>query len=582
MTPSVISDPRFITLRIFEVERCWAYAMQLKEEVSEQACKRFHARNKLRKAVKLSVSLSKFLESLTFEPSTRLEVQAYVSWIHGVLQFDLQEWKLAKEYLESANTIYSGLSKSADDDFRELYLSRIEELTPQIRYCAYNIGDKDAATDLRKMLHGNDTDEQIEQLIDQARSKEAEKVTEITWLGQKIPVKLEEARLAVLALQEFDAEIKALDQSNQEAVIHHYESILKTCVTGIAAVREAMSSMDQIQSQAVGSSTGDAASIAASKRQAQATAASLSADKMSRTQLLLSFLQYSKLERTVGRGLAQVSSALSMAKTKNPLSVKEDMLGTSSYPKAQELARLYDTIVQNLSEVQSLPGAVQESPELQITLKARITAYRTFRCFYLALAHGQNKKFQESLALLSRSAKYAKLAVNELDELDAEVNAKKIPGAFACFANVSFKTLVSQLQILTSSVPSEEVNCRAEKMLFLAQGSRTTDPSTAPKSDKPLIEDLNTFYNKSELEQKVLNSKNGQPLVAMPPGYLPIPMKTTFFDLALNHVEYPSYQERVRKTVEEQSAVQSGGDKANNQGSGISGFVKGWIWGGGK
>lgn len=50
---------RFLELAIFEVERNWAYAMQLKFEAGEDkfSRKRFHLRQKLRKAVKHSENL---------------------------------------------------------------------------------------------------------------------------------------------------------------------------------------------------------------------------------------------------------------------------------------------------------------------------------------------------------------------------------------------------------------------------------------------------------------------------------------------------------------------------------------------
>lgn len=68
------------------------------------------------------------------------------------------------------------------------------------------------------------------------------------------------------------------------------------------------------------------------------------------------------------------------------------------------------------------------------------------------------------------------------------------------------------------------------------------------------------------LDQSVLtasSSGGSKPtLASFPPDYRPIPHKPLFFDLALNHVEYPSLDHRVEK--------KSGG---------ITGFVKGLIWG---
>ena len=52
------------------------------------------------------------------------------------------------------------------------------------------------------------------------------------------------------------------------------------------------------------------------------------------------------------------------------------------------------------------------------------------------------------------------------------------------------------------------------------------------------------------------------PLAPLPPDYKPLAGKPLFFDLALNHIEFPNVQHRVK---------QSGG---------ITGFVKDLFWGG--
>lgn len=37
------------------------------------------------------------------------------------------------------------------DETKEMYLQKCEEISPNIRYCAYNIGDESAIEDLRQM-----------------------------------------------------------------------------------------------------------------------------------------------------------------------------------------------------------------------------------------------------------------------------------------------------------------------------------------------------------------------------------------------------------------------------------------------
>jgi len=48
-------------------------------------------------------------------------------------------------------TIYEKLSNAVCDTAKEIYVQRCEEIEPNVRYCAYNIGDESAVADLIKL-----------------------------------------------------------------------------------------------------------------------------------------------------------------------------------------------------------------------------------------------------------------------------------------------------------------------------------------------------------------------------------------------------------------------------------------------
>ncbi len=56
-------------------------------------------------------------------------------------------------------------------------------------------------------------------------------------------------------------------------------------------------------------------------------------------------------------------------------------------------------------------------------------------------------------------------------------------------------------------------------------------------------------------------------LVSFPPDFEAIACKPLFFDLALSHVEFPDMSEKLEQ---------------KNVGGGMTGFIKGWLWGGKK
>lgn len=71
--------------------------------------------------------------------------------------------------------------------------------------------------------------------------------------------------------------------------------------------------------------------------------------------------------------------------------------------------------------------------------------------------------------------------------------------------------------------------------------------------------------------EKSLTTKKAT-LTRFPPDFEPIPCRPLFFDLALNHVQFPSLDD---KLDQQKKAAGAGG-------GGLTGIVKGWLWGGGK
>lgn len=118
------------------------------------------------------------------------------------------------------------------------------------------------------------------------------------------------------SLKDWDSQLAGL---GSDAKVSLYESILHECTDALQAVRE------EIRAAAAGdSSTGS-------------------------MQLLQQYLQFVKLSKTAERNLCLIESA----KSRSP----------------QELARLYDSIVQSLQELRGLPALADEA-RLQVSCTA--------------------------------------------------------------------------------------------------------------------------------------------------------------------------------------------------------------------
>uniref|UniRef100_A0A803TFP7 Signal recognition particle subunit SRP68 n=1 Tax=Anolis carolinensis TaxID=28377 RepID=A0A803TFP7_ANOCA len=151
VTEELLSDNRYLLLILMDAERAWSYAMQLKQEANTEPRKRFHLLSRLRKAVKHAEELERLCESNRVDAKTKLEAQAYTAYLTGMLRFERQEWKAAMEAFNKCKTIYEKLASAFTEEQAILYNQRVEEISPNIRYCAYNIGDQSAISELMQM-----------------------------------------------------------------------------------------------------------------------------------------------------------------------------------------------------------------------------------------------------------------------------------------------------------------------------------------------------------------------------------------------------------------------------------------------
>lgn len=88
---------------------------------------------------------------------------------------------------------------------------------------------------------------------------------------------------------------------------------------------------------------------------------------------------------------------------------------------------------------------------------------------------------------------------------------------------------------------------------------------------------MDTYY-----EDSSLTNKNRLNIVQLPPPFKPIPCKPVLFDLALNHLTFPSLDDKVQNRRQATTAATDRGQQQQQQ-AGLTGFVKGFFsWGGRK
>ncbi|XP_008290036.1 signal recognition particle subunit SRP68 [Stegastes partitus] len=494
VTVEMLSDNRYLLLVLMEAERAWSYAMQLKQEANTEPRKRFHLLARLRKAAKHSEKLEKLCESPRVDAKTKLEAQAYTAYLTGMVEFELQEWKLAMEAFNKCKTIYEKLASAFTEELAVLYRQRVDEISPNIRYCAYNIGDQNAINDLMQMRltggGGGMMAEKLEALITQARTKQAATMSEVEWRGRTVPVKIDKARIFLLG--QADNEAAIAQASNEETKEHLYETLLAECRDTIQAVREELKSEAKQRERSTDGDSG----------------------KVSNLQFLHSYLTYIKLCTLVKRNESMAHTL--QAKLKEPEADE-----TKRGPRPQDLIRLYDIILQSLAELSTLQG-LEDDHTFQKEVSLKTLVYKAYRCFFIAQSYVLVKKWSEALVLYERVLKYAK-----------EVQSK------AKSFNNSLKDL-PDVQELIAEVNAEKYSLQAAAILDTDETAEVPSQQQV-KDNTPLCDRLENFNLDPTLVGKHPN------LVQFPPDFQPIPCKPLFFDLALNHVAFPPLDDKVEQ-----------------------------------
>ncbi|XP_018313740.1 signal recognition particle subunit SRP68 [Mycetomoellerius zeteki] len=361
VTATMVSEDKFLQVPLMMAERAWSYAMQLRQESNTEPRKKFHLISRLKKAAAYSLQLQDLIENINCDARTKLEAQAYVAWMNGSLQFELQLWKQAMENLKKAQVVYGNLASALPELEQVVYKARVEELAPSLRYCAYNIGDTSAMDDLMQM-RGQLSGElmaSLDSLIAQTREKQAN-IEEVTWRGKSCGTVPPRAAGLIIADSRLN---QALERAaTNQAKIDLLEAHLIDCKDALLAVR------DHFKTELKNKEN----------------------DKWSPQQHLINYLQYIRLSRTLERNLTLVKAAEELEKA-----------------KPQDIVRLYEAALHNLVEISQL----QDDTEFLEEQEAKTKCYRAFRCFYMAQSLANLHRWREAMALYQRSLQHVKDAI---------------------------------------------------------------------------------------------------------------------------------------------------------------------------
>lgn len=441
--------------------------------------------------------------------------------------------------MKKAELIYQNLSDALPEEERTLYSAKVAELLPSLRYCAYRISEgkeegKESLVELR--AQGMDLDS-LNTLVAQTKTESTDTLQTMDWRGRKVTVRPEKVRVFLLSIQEVDKSVEKA--KTVQGKIELLETVIMDCRDAIQAVKDEISQDPKLRATANDPNAGLVA--------------------VPGILYLLAYLKYIRLIRTIERNLLLVQQTKQnlenvTSNNNNEKENKQQQLEMNNKKvRPQDLTRLYEIILQNVSELQGVQGMEQDE-EYQREVDGLNLSFKAFRCYYIAVTLVGLKRWKEAVAVYQRSTGYAEEVVKRKGGQGLPFDLQKEMKAL--LERIAGSVYTAQAySVLEEGGGEEDVGGG----LFGQQKQRNV---------KPLYERLNVYK-----EDPQLNSKNPNVFKLMP-EMEPIPCKPLFFDLALNYVEFPSLEHKMDASAKKEAA---------GEGKGISGLVKGFLgWGAGK
>lgn len=565
VTPAdVLRDGRALTIPLILSERDWAFAMAVKRNASSpptRARRAVHAH--LSRAVEHAVLLSQLARAAADE-QTMLEAEAYVQSMRATLALEREAWATALPAYEVAHKIYTGMAGvRAGTSGATLYERKVEEISQAIRFCKYNLarsgqstvsangsravhaqvngsgvntndnGEHDEAALLEELRSsesagtGADASQglsdslsgKIEAALAEARRRAAQSFGHVTWCGVDVALRSERVREAVLTAEQKCESFLGQQQQQQVRKADEYDNLFVVLNDAIKVVS------DELKEFRNSAGASDA--------------------RVEELELIVAYLTYSRLQRTIDRNLIVVDSLRAKA-------------------KPDDYVRMYDNLIGNVSDMLALKG-VDADAALVNEVTARKRLFQACRCFHLAQCYQAAQLPAEAAALFDRVAVHASAVTSGRYAVEAKRVVHESRGmkcraraqAFLDELSVTSRLSGMHLQDGASSTNNMDehaihgngVNGGAASGGNAINGGYPS--STATSTGKyTMLQHLDQFKSFVPLgDDASLTSVNpaGQGVTSksvaicdLPPPLEAVPCKPVLFDLAIDGIRLPS------------------------------------------
>ncbi|KAF8917331.1 hypothetical protein CPB85DRAFT_1558832 [Mucidula mucida] len=380
LKPEMIKDGH-LHLLLMESERAWAYSQDLlaqsQKNTEHATTLRHSATGRFRRSVNWSTQLLSHCQTLyassRLSAEGLLEVTVYTLILNGRFLRYREEFDDALVQLGVARHLLDELAGAARTS-RDQALATLfgDEIGPEIRYCAHELGRAEAynvdkivaevaATNRNVLVDGCDA--LLEAFKKQEESTNKRKtLQEIVWEGEPVPVRNPELVDVFLKVQDAQAKLESSDaqgKSNSKKSVAAYDAILL-----------ALSDAEEV-----------------AKKLADAQTSSGPRD----ISFVHAYIVYQLLSRRIQRDLRLMQALLPTTK------------GATDGRVYPAVVKLLDTVMQSLIQMRAL-SIVDDNSDLASGVDARISYTKASRCLYLARCFVAVKKYAEALTLHRHAA----------------------------------------------------------------------------------------------------------------------------------------------------------------------------------
>jgi signal recognition particle subunit SRP68 len=494
MTPNA---EKFLLMVLTEAERMWAYGMEQKQLLEQDTTKLKVVKRKLKRARQFASTLLTLVKSCPSGDTTLVgrslaEIEAYSLWMDASYYFETQvNWESALKLFSRAKNAFMLLAKSGTPEDIALANAKIDEIEPNMRYCAYMINPSLSIDAVLAQVSGNDSHKNVMTTAERAVSPE-QKLPEIEWRGYSAVVRNRKVGLLLLEISEVKAELEGVTEGQ---LMEKYDELLNKLSLALN-----MAKNDVV------ADTEASAKVTSSRTE------KISLDLQSLYAYLLCEKTIVSLQRSFALAKAVQEALTEDVNSKLP--VFNGAAKKMSYPydkkaKHADMARLFHDMMQNVGELRQFMG-LKDDPTFQQESDLFQYFLRACKCFFMSNHYQTTGRLDEAVELMERAIRFA----GQASMIRIGTKTKEVEVLYSLF------DIPSGLSSLEEFFENKQIHAEADAIMKKGL-------TKAASLNRPCEESL--FEFNAQLMSGIASDIN---LVNVPPKVKQCPNKPIVLDLA--------------------------------------------------